>query len=116
MRILLKLFLVGATLFAFPFTYAKDCREMPTQVEMNLCLKEQMAALDQKLAGILLELSNNSTYSKEKIKGQFETLKSYRESFCEFASERYQGGTFRSASYGYCYVDMTELWIDQLSL
>ncbi len=85
-------------------------------MEMNLCLKEKMVALDQKLAGIMLELLSNPAYSKEKIKEQFETLKSYRESFCEFASERYQGGTFRSASYGYYYVDMTELWVDQLSL
>lgn len=116
MKILIKLFLVLTVIFSFPIAQAKDCRKMPTQVEMNICLKEKLIVLDQKLAGILADLLSNPSYSNQKVKVQFDTLKLYRESFCEFASERYQGGTFRPASYGYCYVDMTELWIDQLSL
>ena len=116
MSMLIRLFLAGVMLSTFPFSYANDCRKMPTQMEINICLKEQMINLDQKLAGILLALSSSPEYSEGKIKEHFQTLKSYRESFCEFSSERYQGGTFRSASYGYCYIDMTELWIDQLSL
>ena len=75
MRMLIKLFLVGVILSAFPLayskgSYAKDCRKMPTQIEMNLCLKEKMAALDQELAEMLLELSSNPAYSKKKIMGE----------------------------------------------
>lgn len=107
-RAAIKLMTVLLVLLDAPYAMAKECRELQTQADMNICEGKKLGAADAQLNAVYNKLTAKvSAAGKAKLIDAQRAWIKYRDLQCEFDAFGTNGGSINGSMVTQCVAEMS---------